>query len=281
MEELAWRPSAWTASCRSRSSCAAQLSPAEALRSEKGEGPPCGGPPIPVASDEVVEALPACSHRMIPSAAASPRASPTLGSGPPCIPQWVSGTRLYPLVPPLPVLLESVMSGPPSFRGTPSVYRVGRRGKPMVCRLSLPAAGRLPELARRRSTTTTCRPRARAPGTSRPGDRQGVSGRGPSRVEASTVPGTHGDPFVTVEIALAEPAVVMRASVLEPEQVAAAVVDADRELGRQRRCRTVPGRKLVERADSISVIPSRRGCRRSTFPIPPARGCPSPCGSRP
>ena len=25
----------------------------------KGEGPPCGGPPIPVASDEVVEALPA------------------------------------------------------------------------------------------------------------------------------------------------------------------------------------------------------------------------------
>ena len=33
------------------------------------------------------------------------------------IPQWVSGTRLYPLVPPLPVLLESVTSGPPPFRG--------------------------------------------------------------------------------------------------------------------------------------------------------------------
>jgi len=35
------------------------------------------------------------------------------------IPQWVSGTRLYPLVPPLPVLLESVTSGPPPFRGKP------------------------------------------------------------------------------------------------------------------------------------------------------------------
>jgi hypothetical protein len=42
------------------------------------------------------------------------------------IPLWVSGTRLYPLVPPLPVLLESVTSGPPPFRGTSSVYRAER-----------------------------------------------------------------------------------------------------------------------------------------------------------
>ena len=38
------------------------------------------------------------------------------------IPQWVPGTRLYPLVPPLPVLLESVTPGPLPFRGNPSVY---------------------------------------------------------------------------------------------------------------------------------------------------------------
>jgi len=37
------------------------------------------------------------------------------------IPQWVPGTRLYPLVPPLPVLLGSVTTGPPPFRGRASV----------------------------------------------------------------------------------------------------------------------------------------------------------------
>jgi hypothetical protein len=37
------------------------------------------------------------------------------------IPQWVPGTRLYPLVPPLPVLLGSVTTGPPPFRGSASV----------------------------------------------------------------------------------------------------------------------------------------------------------------
>ena len=50
------------------------------------------------------------------------------------IPQWVSGTRLYPLVPPLPVLLESVTSGPPPFRGKteciPRAVDDGKYGKP-------------------------------------------------------------------------------------------------------------------------------------------------------
>ena len=50
------------------------------------------------------------------------------------IPQWVSGTRLYPLVPPLPVLLESVTSGPPPFRGKteciPRPVDDGKYGKP-------------------------------------------------------------------------------------------------------------------------------------------------------
>src|SRR5262249_49038420 len=39
------------------------------------------------------------------------------------IPQWVPGTRLYPLVPPLPVLLESVTTGPPPFRGKTECIR--------------------------------------------------------------------------------------------------------------------------------------------------------------
>ena len=41
------------------------------------------------------------------------REPPTLARRFPVVP----GARLYPLVPPLPVLLESVTSGPPPFRG--------------------------------------------------------------------------------------------------------------------------------------------------------------------
>ena len=74
------------------------------------------------------------------------------------IPQWVSGTRLYPLVPPLPVLLESVTSGPPPFRGKseciPSTG--GRRQAPIG------NAGRHGDRLRRRRRP--CRRRARAPG---------------------------------------------------------------------------------------------------------------------
>ncbi len=51
------------------------------------------------------------------------------------IPQWVSGTRLYPLVPPLPVLQESVTSGPPPFRGKSSCIPAPvDDGKPLLRR---------------------------------------------------------------------------------------------------------------------------------------------------
>jgi hypothetical protein len=78
------------------------------------------------------------------------------------------------------------------------------------------------------------------------GERQGAARLD---VEASTVPGADGDPFVAVEIALAERAVVVRASVLDREQVAAAVVDADRELGVGSDDPNSAGRKLFERTD--------------------------------
>ena len=70
------------------------------------------------------------------------------------IPQWVSGTRLYPLVPPLPVLLESVTSGPPPFRGkTECIPAQVDDGKPHAASR---AAGRY-----ERSTRTTTMPSSR------------------------------------------------------------------------------------------------------------------------
>ena len=73
------------------------------------------------------------------------------------IPQWVSGTRLYPLVPPLPVLLESVTSGPPPFRGSPNVYRDGWT-------TASPIDARRRHELRLRRRRRPCRRPARAPG---------------------------------------------------------------------------------------------------------------------
>ena len=90
------------------------------------------------------------------------------------IPQWVSGTRLYPLVPPLPVLLESVTSGPPPFRGKSECIpaRVDD-GKP-------DAVPVVTASTRRRPRRRPCRRRASAPGTSRPGCTRGASTPGRS-----------------------------------------------------------------------------------------------------
>ena len=166
------------------------------------------------------------------------------------IPQWVSGTRLYPLVPPLPVLLESVTSGPPPFRGKPEcIPRRVDDGKPDGVPIVTVVGGGVSRVARQEidddDAVLAHADRERL-------DREvGRERQGAARldVEASTVPRAHGDPFVTVEIALAQRAVVVGASILEREQVAAAVVDADREQGVGSDDPHGARRKLVERAD--------------------------------
>src|SRR5439155_15444554 len=125
------------------------------------------------------------------------------------IPQWVPGTRLYPLVPPLPVLLESVTTGPPPFRGPPSVYggvgqRRGSRDRDhdgAVAHRDL--VGLDGEVRRQRQRT---------------------AGRD---VETRSVAWARCDPVLAVEVALAQRPVVVRAAVLERVQLAVAVIDAD------------------------------------------------------
>ena len=99
------------------------------------------------------------------------------------IPQWVSGTRLYPLVPPLPVLLESVTSGPPPFRGKPEcIPSLVDDGKPRSGLRTLRFGSGVDDdhavvaHAHRDTTRPRCRPAGSAPGRS--GCRSGLRGAG-------------------------------------------------------------------------------------------------------
>ena len=186
------------------------------------------------------------------------------------IPQWVSGTRLYPLVPPLPVLQESVTSGPPPFRGKteciPRPVDDGKFGKPYRDPTRRRRPCRRPDAHRVRVDRDIRRQSQRAA-------RLDVEPRAVTRADH--------DPLAAVEVALTERAVVVRAPVLEREELAVAVVDADERSGATSTIRTVPGGSSARGQTSISAIAIRRRSRRSRCPTRPGAACPSPCSGQP
>src|SRR4029079_7942748 len=155
------------------------------------------------------------------------------------------GPRLSPLVPPLPVLQESVTSGPPPFRGRSHVYR----HRWTTASPARPRPGRAPRRAGLRlddDDPVLAHPhRARLDGDVRR-QRQRPAGRD---VEARAVTRTYSHPLAAVELALAERAVVVRAKVLQPLELVVAVVDADREERPHLDDPDRPRWKLRERAD--------------------------------